>query len=274
MPRPRRHLEAVDRPDAAPASAPAPTPAIFRAPPPAPVPLPAEPTDDPVVRAQRDRFMAAFAHELRTPLTVAVGWLRRLDGEALDPASASGVARVREALDRLYGRLLDVELLAAASLGRLALQRETVSVGALLEGLPPRLARVEGVGDDIPVSVDVALCRRVVRELADTAFLAPAPDAVHVETVPAGDSVELRVVRDADPIAPAVLQALFAPFEVADGATGVTFGLYLARALVVAHGGTLGVDQDDAHAVLWARLPVVDTDARPAGRRTQEDLPT
>ena len=63
------------------------------------------------------------------------------------------------------------------------------------------------------------------------------------------------MVRDADPIEPRVLQALFDPFDLNDDATGVTIGLYLARALAVAHGGTLGVEQDDDGAVLWVRVP-------------------
>ena len=59
---------------------------------------------------------------------------------------------------------------------------------------------------------------------------------------------------------PEVLQALFEPFDLNDDDTGVTIGLYLARALTVAHGGTVGVDQDEAGAVLWVRVPLGDTE--------------
>ena len=70
-----------------------------------------------------------------------------------------------------------------------------------------------------------------------------------------GPWIELRAERDADPIDPVVLQALFEPFDLNDDATGITIGLYLARALTVAHGGTVGVEQDDRGAVLWVRVP-------------------
>ncbi len=77
-------------------------------------------------------------------------------------------------------------------------------------------------------------------------------------------------MRDADPIEPHVLQALFEPFDLNDDATGVTMGLYLARALAVAHGGTIGVEQDDHRAVLWVRVPqrspLITLGARPAAR--------
>ena len=52
-----------------------------------------------------------------------------------------------------------------------------------------------------------------------------------------------------------VLQALFDPFDANDDTTGVTDGLYLARALVVAHGGFLGAEGNDNGTVLFARLP-------------------
>jgi signal transduction histidine kinase len=52
-----------------------------------------------------------------------------------------------------------------------------------------------------------------------------------------------------------VIKALFDPFGTNDDATGVTIGLYLARALTVAHGGILGAEGDDQTTVLYARLP-------------------
>lgn len=81
--------------------------------------------------------------------------------------------------------------------------------------------------------------------------------------VTAAPWIELRVVRDADPIEPQVLRALFEPFDLNDDDTGVTIGLYLARALTVAHGGTVGVDQDDHGAVLWVRIPLRPTVGTP-----------
>jgi signal transduction histidine kinase len=63
------------------------------------------------------------------------------------------------------------------------------------------------------------------------------------------------VVREGEPIEPVVLRALFEPFDLNNDGTGVTIGLYLARALTVAHGGTLGVDQDDHQARFWVKIP-------------------
>jgi signal transduction histidine kinase len=210
---------------------------------------------DPQAANQRDRFLAAFAHELRTPLTVAQGWVAMLLDEEL-PAELTGtVDRLSDALGRLAERTFDVELLAAASLGRLRITPEPVTVGALASDLPG-LTAVEGDGADTEVTVDPTLFRRVLRDLWEAARARPTPRSLRLEVGAKPPWVELRVVREADPIDPAVLQALFDPFDLNDDATGVTIGLYLARALTVAHGGTLGVEQDEHGAVLWVRIPL------------------
>ena len=98
--------------------------------------------------------------------------------------------------------------------------------------------------------------RRILRDLWNAANSLPTPRVrtLHVDLIASG-WVEFRVVREADPISPDVLQALFDPFDANHDGTGVTIGLYLARALTVAHGGTIGVDQDDQHAAFWVRIP-------------------
>ncbi len=211
---------------------------------------------DPDAARQRDRFLAAFAHELRTPLAVAQGWVAMLGDEELDPMLTRTVGRLGEALTRLAERTFDVELLAAASLGLLRLAPRTVTVRELVEGLSdvPDGAAPE-TGLDVPVTVDPTLFARVLRDLWHAGRSLPEPRSLRLEVVSVPPWTELRVVRDADPIDPGVLQALFEPFDLNDDATGVTIGLYLARALTVAHGGTLGIEQDDRGAVLWVRVP-------------------
>jgi signal transduction histidine kinase len=210
---------------------------------------------DPEAASQRDRFLAAFAHELRTPLTVARGWVAMLDDDELPPSvQARSVAKLDDALARLADRIVDVELLAAASLGRLRVEPEVVSVGELAADLTD-LGEIGGLGADVRIRVDPGLFRRVLRDLWLAGRSIPTPRSLRMETLDVPPWTELRVVRDADPIEIEVLRALFEPFDLNDDGTGVTIGLYLARALVVAHGGTLGADQDDERAVLWVRLP-------------------
>jgi signal transduction histidine kinase len=204
---------------------------------------------------QRDRFLAAFAHELRTPLTTAQGWVAMLDEGDVPPAAAARtVIKLGDALGRLAERVRDVELLAAASLGLVQLKPERVTVGDVVAGLAG-VGEVGGLGPDVPLTVDPDLFARAVRDLWLAGQSVPVPRSVRLEVHGFAPWLEVRVVRDADPIDVGVLTALFEPFDLNDDSTGVTIGLYLARALVVAHGGTLGADQDENGAVLWIRVP-------------------
>jgi signal transduction histidine kinase len=209
---------------------------------------------DPDEARQRDRFLAAFAHELRTPVAVARGWAMVLEeGDVPPDQVADSIARLSEALNRLSEHILDVELATSASLGRIRVASEPVRLTSLtreLEGSP-------GVreGADLTVYADPRLLVRVLRDLWATAHRDPAPDQVAIDVVETGSWHEIRIVREGQPIGPMVLKALFDPFGTNDDATGVTIGLYLARALIVAHGGYLGAEGEEHSTVLLARLP-------------------
>lgn len=205
---------------------------------------------------QRDRFLAAFAHEVRTPLATAQGWMEMLASGSLPAAShEAAVDRVNGALERLAARTAEVQLLATASMGRLALNPSLVRIGELVGRMPgPPSLDVQDA--DVEVFVDVDLFRRILRDLWDAAHIEPAPRSVGVAASVGERWVELRVEREAEPIDTEILQALFEPFDLNDDATGITIGLYLARALAVAHKGMIGMDQDDTGAALWVRIPV------------------
>ena len=214
---------------------------------------------DPDEARQRDRFLAAFAHELRTPVAVARGWAMMLaEGEVPPDQVSDSVDRLSDALSRLSEHILDVELSASASLGRIRVNLEPVDIGALCRGLSGSPEVREGA--DLVVRADPHLLSRVIRDLWATAHRDPVPDSVSIDVVEAGSWHEIRVVREGTPISPMILKALFDPFGTNDDATGVTIGLYLARALTVAHGGILGAEGDEHSTVLLARLPVRDPD--------------
>jgi len=209
---------------------------------------------DPDEARQRDRFMAALAHELRTPMAVARGWAMTLaEGGLSEDRAADALDRMLSALARLSEHIFDVELAASTSLGLIEVALEPVDVADLCHELPGS----PGVrhGADLRVRADAQLLGRVLRDLWSTARRDPEPDAVAIDVVEAGSWHEIRVVREGAPISPIILRALFDPFDANDDSTGVTDGLYLARALIVAHGGFLGAEGDADGTVLFARLP-------------------
>jgi signal transduction histidine kinase len=209
---------------------------------------------DPDAARQRDRFLAAFAHELRTPVAVARGWAMMLaDGDVPPEQVPESLEKLADALARLSDHILDVELSASTSLGRVRIGTEALDPSTLCEGLEdcPGVRR----GADLTVYGDRRLLSRVVRDLWVTAHRDPAPENVAIDIAETGSWTEIRVVREGTPISPMILKALFDPFGTNDDSTGVTIGLYLARVLTVAHGGFLGAEGDDNGTVLLARLP-------------------
>jgi signal transduction histidine kinase len=225
---------------------------------------------DPDEARQRDRFLAAFAHELRTPVAVARGWAMMLaEGDVPANLVSDSVERLVDALARLSEHILDVELSASASLGRIRVNVEPIDVASLCRGLTGSPEVRDGA--DVTVYGDPLLISRVIRDLWTTAHREPEPHRVVIDVVEAGSWHEIRVVREGEPISPMILKALFDPFGTNDDSTGVTIGLYLARALTVAHGGILGAEGDDHSTVLLARLPAQRTteeqavDPAPAG---------
>ncbi|GAB3992749.1 histidine kinase dimerization/phospho-acceptor domain-containing protein [Nocardioides marmoraquaticus] len=207
---------------------------------------------EPTLARQRDRFLAAFAHELRTPLAVAQGWSSVLaDGDLPPDLAVATAAKLCAALDTVVERTREVEFLAAASLGRLRVTRRPVAARTLA----PDDAGPTAGDPSVVAHTDPDLAGRIVRDLWHAALLAPTPQRRHVELREAHPWVEVRIVREGEPIDSRVLQALFDPFDLNDDDTGVTTGLYLARALSVALGGAIGLEQDAARAVFWLRIP-------------------
>ena len=155
------------------------------------------------------------------------------------------VPRIAQALRRLHERVVDVELLAAASLGLLRLDVRRFEANDLLSELDAVcLSDDEDAG--IELDGDLDMLRRVVRDLWVASGLEPTPVRRDVVVERSGEWIDVRIIREGQPISPAQLQALFDPFDTNDDDTGITIGLYLARALVVAHRGMVGVEQDDA----------------------------
>lgn len=208
------------------------------------------------IARQRDRFLTTFMHGLRSPLAVAQMWVGLLRDSSRDPATVAEIAEhLQDTLDQLDERALDVELLTAAMLGRLALDARRVTVGELTDVLGPD-TEVGGEGPDVEVNVDPTLFTRILRDVWNAAEVAGGQaERVVLEVETVHPWVEVRVVRTGDPIDPSVLHAMFEPFDGADDSARVTVGLYLARALTVVHGGTIGVEQDEHRTTFGVRIP-------------------
>jgi PAS domain S-box-containing protein len=224
------------------------------------------------VRA-RDEFLSIASHELRTPLTtlkLQIEGLRRLSerDEHADPARGRRIAMALQQanrLERLVNGLLDVSRIAA---GRLELEPEDVDLGALVEDVVERLRDgAARVGCTLACKVDGAVVGRwdalrleqVLTNLLSNAmkYGPNGPIAIRVERA---DGVARLCVSDAGiGIAPEDHPRIFGRYERAASDRnygGLGLGLYIARQIVEAMGGRIGVESERGHgATFTVELP-------------------
>jgi len=216
-------------------------------------------------------FISIVAHELRTPLTSIVGYLELFSEGRFGTLPASMVRPVaslqRNAnrLKRLVDEMLDVSRIDA---GRVVLHPAPVDLGevvrdVLTELSPLAVAKAQNISTEIApvgeVEGDRDKLHRIVVNLASNAIrYTPVNGAISVRLDPAprqaypGDWVRLRVRDNGIGIAEADRQRIFEPFtdvqpakhHTSSGPDSAGLGLYIARGLVVAHGGLITVDSE------------------------------
>ena len=206
---------------------------------------------------EMQRFTADAAHELRTPLTALRGGIEiALRAERSPDEYRRVLASSIEEVDQLIRLAEDLLLLSRSTVG-LSAARQLVDLEPLcLEALElgVRLAKGKGVnvsmGATVPANVhgDAGALRRVLLNLVDNAVkYTPAGGSVVISLARVADSVALVVEDTGIGIDPADAKRIFEPFLRLDAGRnrdtgGSGLGLAIARSIVLAHGGTLEVD--------------------------------
>ncbi|WP_189104120.1 sensor histidine kinase [Streptomyces kronopolitis] len=218
------------------------------------------------------RFVADASHELRTPLASIRGYaeLTRRGREQPGPETRHALGRIESEAERMTGLVEDLLLLARLDSGRpLSCARTDLSplvVDAVSD------ARVAGPGHrwrlelpDEPALVcgdGERLHQVLVNLLANARTHTPEGTTVTARVVAAGRGGPVRLaVQDDGPGIPAeLLPHVFERFARGDasrsrtaGSTGL--GLAIVRAVVAAHGGTVGVDSVPGRTVFTVTLP-------------------
>jgi signal transduction histidine kinase len=208
-----------------------------------------------VRRVAAEELIEVLAHDLKTPLTPMRGYVDLLrsfaerEGRARDVGYATQVSAGLERLQRMIDDLMDVNRL---ELSLFALLLQPVDLAELVRRTAdvleaPNAPIVVRAPDDLVVSADADRLRQALENLIGNALAhgpGGAPVAVQVdrEERTGGPWAVVRV-RDAGPgIAPELLPTLFERFARGAGSTGLGLGLYLARGIAEAHGGTLTVE--------------------------------
>ena len=206
---------------------------------------------------QRLQLIGDVAHELRTPLATIQGYMEGLLDGVVAPSPALW-AQLHGEAGRLTRLVDDLQELSRAEAGAIALRPVALDPGDLLERAAVRL-RPQFAAAGVALALDPAVGLPLVLADADRAVqvlvnllgnalrYTPPGGTVHLAAATRGPLVRFAVADTGVGIAPEHLPHLFERFYRVDRARarargGSGIGLTIARALVEAQGGTIGVE--------------------------------
>lgn len=221
----------------------------------------------------REDFLAVAGHELKTPLTSlllqvqglqrALGRGAQVDnlGERLERAAGAGLR-----LEVLIDQLLDVSRITA---GRLQLEPEALDLEQLLREVAERFhEQAQRAGSALHVATrgplpgrwDRLRLEQVLSNLLGNAVKYGEGKPIDVELSEEAGAACVRVVDRGIGIEPAMQQRIFERFERAVGSRefgGFGLGLWIARQIVEASGGTISVESAPGRGSTFTlRLPL------------------
>ncbi|MGK5080160.1 PAS domain-containing sensor histidine kinase [Janthinobacterium sp. HLX7-2] len=224
---------------------------------------------------EQKRFASMLSHEFRTPLATIDGAIQRLVSTSAqaDEATRKRYVKIQTAVDRLLGMIdeyLSPERMAAIGRERAA---DGIAPLALLQQAAANVPASHGVqlelDEDLPLKLrcdvpGMALCLKIL--LDNAVKFSPPGSGITLSAGLASEGGVALCVRDAGPGIPEEeLAHLFEKgWRGAHAAhPGAGLGLYMARAVVEVHGGSLHGHNLPAGGALfriWLPLPV------PAGK--------
>ncbi|WP_084216566.1 sensor histidine kinase [Pseudonocardia spinosispora] len=221
---------------------------------------------------QLRQFLADASHELRTPLAAIRGYAeltRRSAEDSMPPDVAHSLRRISSQAERMTSLVEDMLLLARLDAGR-PLARELVDLSQLVvdavsdaHAAGPEHRWTLSLPDEaVTITGDAARLSQVLANLlANARVHTPPGTTVRAELSGTPMEAVIRVLDDGPGIPPGLIPHVFGRFARGDssrsraaGSTGL--GLAIAHAVVVAHGGWVGVESVPGRTAFTVRLPV------------------
>ena len=211
--------------------------------------------------AKMRQFVADASHELRTPLTTIRGFAELYrQGASQDPGQV--LERIEAEAGRMGLLVEDLLMLARLDAQRplevrpvdlLALAGDVVHGAQALAGRRagadhPVALEVRPGSGTLEVAGDAARLRQVLANLVGNALNhTPLGTPVTVRLTPGEDQVRIEVCDEGPGLSPEAATRVFERFYRTDSSRarasgGTGLGLSIVQALVIAHGGTVGVD--------------------------------
>lgn len=222
--------------------------------------------------ARQLRFIASASHELRAPLTLIRASAEIALRSATDDDQRELLADVLAESDHMRRLVDDLLTLSRLDSGALTLQRQPIQLRDFLAGIQRHAARLgaeHGVTIELgsingTVHADPDRLRQMLLILIDNALrYTPAGGTITLSAEQTGKQVRIGVRDTGCGIAPEHLPHIFERFYRADQArnranngNNAGLGLSIAKGLVEAHGGTIGVESKvNAGTLVWFTLP-------------------
>ncbi len=220
----------------------------------------------------RNNLVATVAHEFRTPLTslrMAIHLLTEQTVGSLTDKQADLVYAAREDCERLQGIVEELLDLSRIQAGRIELRRAPVEVEGLVRTALDAQRGIAGQhqvqlrAEVLPgiglVSVDPDRIQLAFANLLSNAIRhSPAGSAVTLRAATPDGWVRFEVADHGPGIPKELHQAIFEKYFQVPGtsATGAGLGLFIAKEIVHAHGGEIGVESEPGKgSVFWFKLP-------------------
>jgi len=219
----------------------------------------------------KSTFISIVSHELRTPVTLIKGYastLRRDDAKWDKHTISDSLTVIEEEADRL-SKVID-DLLDASRLqaGGLSLNRGDVSVPMLTQRVAEKLttqSKQHNIVTDFPQNFPIILAdetriEQVVINLISNALKYAPNGEIKISGQVRPEQIIVCVSDEGPGIEPKDLPHIFDRFYRSTKAVkqtkGAGLGLYLARAIVEAHGGRIWADpKPDSGARICFSLP-------------------
>lgn len=223
----------------------------------------------------KTNFLNAVTHELRTPLNAITGFGSELEDGMVGPLNEQQLAYVGHMMNgadrllRLIDDLLDIARMEAGYFNLEVMEVDPLAlVREVLESLEPKFEQKRLVVEcelspDLPlIPGDPFRIGQVLSNLLSNAMkFTPEGGTIRVYSRVADERVLVEVSDSGIGIKEEDLPKLFTRFYQVQGATkgvrGTGLGLAIAKALVEAHGGTIGVRSEWGEgSTFWFALPL------------------
>jgi signal transduction histidine kinase len=205
--------------------------------------------------ALRADFVSLVSHELRSPMAAVIGASRTLHGrwrELTPEQRESFLALIGDETSRLAGLIDDVLDTSRIEAGTFSFTFSEVDLNELLRDV---VAAAELAQDEVKLTTEVGALprvrgdrerlRQVIQNLVDNAVkYSSAGGRVQVNALADDGHVLIDVVDEGPGIAPEDHELIFEKFGRSSGGAakpGTGLGLFIARSIAEAHGGTLDV---------------------------------